>query len=836
MSFLHWLLHDCEFTPVLTELHAIGPHTTVKCPFIRTVAQGVPDKVWSNDKRISKIHMSEVQRTGQVLTCNAEHIGQQLYLVKQPILYQRAKMRAHVFHSVTRSRGQTAMSRQGGYLWHPNDCAAQYLCRRVSHETPCHDSTLAHATATRTHGLDFGAMATSLSVLRASFNYEEQGKNRQERLKNPCDREAHTPLRRDWHPYSYAGRLTARTAISTAVTESKGPPASSRVRQKSRQAWLTSGRERVPTLYNSIPHTSAVDSPQNPVERRFANFACFSTSGSSAFIVGLPGADVLLPSSTEPPRLDKDNTTGNSARRNMGTDNDRNHVLERESECPLHRTLQAKSETLYSSSHAAISSAKSTSRATVDLSCRCRPRRQTAVRASLLGESCMLTSVLANDRCGVDELQPIIFLGRLVLTTPANVVSMLYTVLAINEAASSKVPLSPVRLLASHLGEPGSIPGRFAPDFRKWGSYRTMPLAVSDLVKDGAALECKGGGNRSYPEKTRRQAASSSTIPTCESPGVNPPGMEPGSPRAKQSPWRVAVIVTQPWITDVYLPRGDTRDHTFASHSRTQEAAPVDFSRLLGRISPIGRSRLASDVVNVDRHVGTFVRGRSRSADHSTADQLLWAWRNTASPLCIPYTRQFHVNLPSPGFDSRFGQSYFGFPWFPEITPRERSDDSSLKTGHYRFQFRPCFLSWPSRSPDLNPLDFWLWGHLMALVYATPISNVQALQQRVINAYQHILDQSGVFQRVHDSPRRRVQGCITMNGHHIEYLLYCNFPLVGLPGAGNLTVAFTTVRRTSRLSAQVSEKARGQQGSSGFTARPRELRQVASFPALDERN
>ncbi|KAJ8871817.1 hypothetical protein PR048_028157 [Dryococelus australis] len=39
------------------------------------------------------------------------------------------------------------------------------------------------------HGLHFGAMTTSLSVLRASLNYEEQGKNRQLRRESPCDRE-----------------------------------------------------------------------------------------------------------------------------------------------------------------------------------------------------------------------------------------------------------------------------------------------------------------------------------------------------------------------------------------------------------------------------------------------------------------------------------------------------------------------------------------------------------------------------------------------------------------------------------------------------------------------
>ncbi|KAJ8876499.1 hypothetical protein PR048_020944 [Dryococelus australis] len=35
---------------------------------------------------------------------------------------------------------------------------------------------------------------------------------------------------------------------------------------------------------------------------------------------------------------------------------------------------------------------------------------------------------------------------------------------------------SPVRLLASHQGELCSTPGRFTPDFRKWESWRTMPL------------------------------------------------------------------------------------------------------------------------------------------------------------------------------------------------------------------------------------------------------------------------------------------------------------------------------------------------------------------------
>ncbi|KAJ8876721.1 hypothetical protein PR048_021168 [Dryococelus australis] len=37
-------------------------------------------------------------------------------------------------------------------------------------------------------------------------------------------------------------------------------------------------------------------------------------------------------------------------------------------------------------------------------------------------------------------------------------------------------------------------------------------------------------GKREIPEKTRRPAASSGTIPTCKNPGVARPGIEPGSP------------------------------------------------------------------------------------------------------------------------------------------------------------------------------------------------------------------------------------------------------------------------------------------------------------------
>jgi hypothetical protein len=37
-------------------------------------------------------------------------------------------------------------------------------------------------------------------------------------------------------------------------------------------------------------------------------------------------------------------------------------------------------------------------------------------------------------------------------------------------------------------------------------------------------------------------------------------------------------------------------------------------------------------------------------------------------------------------------------------------------------------IAWPPCSPALNPLDFYLWGHLKSLVYSSPVDDVETLQ------------------------------------------------------------------------------------------------------------
>ena len=61
---------------------------------------------------------------------------------------------------------------------------------------------------------------------------------------------------------------------------------------------------------------------------------------------------------------------------------------------------------------------------------------------------------------------------------------------------------------------------------------------------------------------------------------------------------------------------------------------------------------------------------------------------------------------------------------------------------------------WPARSPDLNSLDFYLWGHLKAIVYSTPIHNVE-IRQRIEQGCQQIQQTPGIWKRGRQSMMRR---------------------------------------------------------------------------------
>ena len=60
---------------------------------------------------------------------------------------------------------------------------------------------------------------------------------------------------------------------------------------------------------------------------------------------------------------------------------------------------------------------------------------------------------------------------------------------------------------------------------------------------------------------------------------------------------------------------------------------------------------------------------------------------------------------------------------------------------------------WPPRSPDLTPLDFYMWGYVKSLVYVDRPQTLEELRERVREEW-----------------ARRMEQLIAANGQHIEHL------------------------------------------------------------------
>lgn len=75
---------------------------------------------------------------------------------------------------------------------------------------------------------------------------------------------------------------------------------------------------------------------------------------------------------------------------------------------------------------------------------------------------------------------------------------------------------------------------------------------------------------------------------------------------------------------------------------------------------------------------------------------------------------------------------------------------------------------WPPRSPDLTPLDYFLWGYVKSKVYETEPLNLQDLEDRIRNAFATITPE--MLQNVRRSLEERLEECIDADGGHFEHL------------------------------------------------------------------
>lgn len=79
-------------------------------------------------------------------------------------------------------------------------------------------------------------------------------------------------------------------------------------------------------------------------------------------------------------------------------------------------------------------------------------------------------------------------------------------------------------------------------------------------------------------------------------------------------------------------------------------------------------------------------------------------------------------------------------------------------------------VSWPARSPDLTPLDFYLWGWAKNEIYEfDPPENLEILEERLRDVFNSVNENT--LRRVVRKVLKNCQNCHSVNGRHFKNLI-----------------------------------------------------------------
>ena len=84
----------------------------------------------------------------------------------------------------------------------------------------------------------------------------------------------------------------------------------------------------------------------------------------------------------------------------------------------------------------------------------------------------------------------------------------------------------------------------------------------------------------------------------------------------------------------------------------------------------------------------------------------------------------------------------------------------------------PAFISpdlWPPNSPDLNPVDYKVWGVMQHRVCQTKIKDLDDLKRRLIDVWAGI--QQSLIDDAINQWRERLRACVRARGGHFEHSL-----------------------------------------------------------------
>lgn len=76
---------------------------------------------------------------------------------------------------------------------------------------------------------------------------------------------------------------------------------------------------------------------------------------------------------------------------------------------------------------------------------------------------------------------------------------------------------------------------------------------------------------------------------------------------------------------------------------------------------------------------------------------------------------------------------------------------------------------WPANSPDLNPVDYRIWGTLQEKVYKTRITDIECLKRRLLCEWDKFDQQ--VIDKAISEWRTRLTACVNAYGGHFEFKL-----------------------------------------------------------------
>jgi len=91
---------------------------------------------------------------------------------------------------------------------------------------------------------------------------------------------------------------------------------------------------------------------------------------------------------------------------------------------------------------------------------------------------------------------------------------------------------------------------------------------------------------------------------------------------------------------------------------------------------------------------------------------------------------------------------------------------------HYpdRWMGRGGPILWPARSPDLNVLDYFLWGHIKSLVDHMRDGTEAEAREAILAAFDTITPEMAY--RASRNISRRAELCLQNRGGHFEQLLH----------------------------------------------------------------